>query len=559
MSRKVYADGSVTNGSPNGSPGDELPRYGRANRPEARRHFQSAGYFGWIFGRRRKEKDEDAGHRERRGLGCGRFPLVLVLAALAAGLVWFLVLADSEPTNDLEDSESLESSSDTRVRIREIIEDGPHPDPLQHYSKNPKKDILIRLEKEYGGDEAPPKLKKVVRIEKDEDENEGLKDGELDGEKSEKDEEPLVDEDGEIIERPQKLPDSRKNRNGDDFELSDDGRLEDIKAREEPAHAGDGQLDDDGLPVDLPGPPPVSKEDLEEMQRDVPVSDDERDQLPTVDESDEPPEQNQQRLHRPPDSPPGTPTRSGPPGNSGDHPNTPQEPAPPLPKPATPASPPQFYRDHPVGPKENVPYLYTGPPNPDSISLNPKSIPADTSGMESVKKIGRHAWKAWWEVCIAPHIPPESNGTLAQRIAGARLQSYAREYDELRPIERKCHDWAGLPGDQTREIKTNSMMLTAVDSISTFALMKLEPELDQALELCLAWDFRVDSHVSVFETTIRVLGGLLSGWALTGRVELVEKAEGVGMGLLGAFGYRSDWKAGEEAWELPLGTSNLRT
>jgi hypothetical protein len=103
------------------------------------------------------------------------------------------------------------------------------------------------------------------------------------------------------------------------------------------------------------------------------------------------------------------------------------------------------------------------------------------------------------------------------------------------------------------------MMLTAVDSISTFALMKLEPELDQALELCLAWDFRVDSHVSVFETTIRVLGGLLSGWALTGRVELVEKAEGVGMGLLGAFGYRSDWKAGEEAWELPLGTSNLRT
>ncbi|KAI9019865.1 glycoside hydrolase [Hyaloraphidium curvatum] len=104
------------------------------------------------------------------------------------------------------------------------------------------------------------------------------------------------------------------------------------------------------------------------------------------------------------------------------------------------------------------------------------------------------------------------------------------------------------------------MALTAVDSLSTLFLLGLKAEYAQALAMVLSWDFAVDHPVSVFETTIRVLGGLLSAWALTGDRELVEQAEGVGKKLLGAFGWQESWETRDKwDWQLPLGTVNLRT
>ncbi len=103
---------------------------------------------------------------------------------------------------------------------------------------------------------------------------------------------------------------------------------------------------------------------------------------------------------------------------------------------------------------------------------------------------------------------------------------YAWGHDDLAPLSRKPHDWYGEP-----------LLMTPVDALDTLVLMGLTAEADAARELiATTLDFDRDLYVKNFEITIRLLGGLLSGYQLTGDRRLLAKAEDLGTRLLPAFG-----------------------
>jgi mannosidase alpha-like ER degradation enhancer 2 len=104
-------------------------------------------------------------------------------------------------------------------------------------------------------------------------------------------------------------------------------------------------------------------------------------------------------------------------------------------------------------------------------------------------------------------------------------KQYAWGHDALRPLSRTSHDWYG-----------SSLMMTPVDALDTLVLMKLDAEADQTRELIATkLSFDRDIYVKNFEITIRLLGGLLSGYQLTGDKRLLSLADDLGRRLLPAF------------------------
>ena len=78
--------------------------------------------------------------------------------------------------------------------------------------------------------------------------------------------------------------------------------------------------------------------------------------------------------------------------------------------------------------------------------------------------------------------------------------------------------------------------MTLVDSLDTLCLLGLRAEFDQAAEWAIRnLTLRADAHVSVFEYNIRLLGGLLSAYELSGKEGLLGKAREVGELLRLAF------------------------
>jgi len=126
-----------------------------------------------------------------------------------------------------------------------------------------------------------------------------------------------------------------------------------------------------------------------------------------------------------------------------------------------------------------------------------------------VKKAMQHAWKGYKE--------------------------HAFGKDELLPLSQGGQDnWGG-------------MGTTLVDSLSTLWIMGMEIEFREARD----WvrdhlDFsQVRGGVSVFETTIRNLGGLLSAYDLSGDKAFLQKADDLGTRLMKAFTSRSSLPFGE--------------
>lgn len=76
-----------------------------------------------------------------------------------------------------------------------------------------------------------------------------------------------------------------------------------------------------------------------------------------------------------------------------------------------------------------------------------------------------------------------------------------------------------------------------VDSLSTLLVMGLEGEVNGLIQLIRKIDFMIDEDVSVFESIIRYLGGLLSAYDLTERKNPVflTQAEKLAIALLPAF------------------------
>jgi ER degradation enhancer, mannosidase alpha-like 2 len=119
-------------------------------------------------------------------------------------------------------------------------------------------------------------------------------------------------------------------------------------------------------------------------------------------------------------------------------------------------------------------------------------------------------------------------------------ERYAWGHDALRPLTKTPHDWYG-----------QSLLMTPVDALDTLILMNLEPEAAKVRALITKdLSFDRDIYVKNFEITIRLLGGLLSGYQFTGDQNLLRLAEDLGNRLLPVF---------NSSTGLPYVYVNLRT
>jgi mannosidase alpha-like ER degradation enhancer 2 len=104
-------------------------------------------------------------------------------------------------------------------------------------------------------------------------------------------------------------------------------------------------------------------------------------------------------------------------------------------------------------------------------------------------------------------------------------QKYAWGHDDLRPLSKTYHDWYAQP-----------LLMTPVDALDTMVLMGLKSEAKTTRDyIARNLSFDKDLDVQNFEITIRLLGGLLSGYQLTGDKRLLNLAEDLGNRLLPVF------------------------
>ncbi|NP_001120156.1 endoplasmic reticulum mannosyl-oligosaccharide 1,2-alpha-mannosidase [Xenopus tropicalis] len=150
----------------------------------------------------------------------------------------------------------------------------------------------------------------------------------------------------------------------------------------------------------------------------------------------------------------------------------------------------------PVQPSEpaanKAPEATVAPPIP-----NEKEPVPVNERQEAVVEAFRHAWKGYTE--------------------------HAWGHDELKPISKSYSEWFGLG-------------LTLIDALDTMWIMGLKEEFEKAREWVgkqLTFDKNVD--VNLFESTIRILGGLLSTYHLTKDALFLDKAKDIGTRLLPAF------------------------
>jgi ER degradation enhancer, mannosidase alpha-like 2 len=119
-------------------------------------------------------------------------------------------------------------------------------------------------------------------------------------------------------------------------------------------------------------------------------------------------------------------------------------------------------------------------------------------------------------------------------------KQHAWGHDDLRPLTKGFHDWYAQP-----------LLMTPVDALDTMILMGLKEEADATRKYILDnLSFDKDIDVQNFEITIRLLGGLLSSYQLTGDRRLLALAEDLGNRLLPVF---------ESPTGLPYKFVNLKT
>src|SRR6266702_7732131 len=101
-------------------------------------------------------------------------------------------------------------------------------------------------------------------------------------------------------------------------------------------------------------------------------------------------------------------------------------------------------------------------------------------------------------------------------------KKYAWGHDDLRPLSKTYHDWYSQP-----------LLMTPVDALDTMILMGFKDEANRTREYIVR-NLAFDKDISVqnFEITIRLLGGLLSSYQLTGDKGLLNLAEDLGTRLL---------------------------
>jgi mannosidase alpha-like ER degradation enhancer 2 len=104
-------------------------------------------------------------------------------------------------------------------------------------------------------------------------------------------------------------------------------------------------------------------------------------------------------------------------------------------------------------------------------------------------------------------------------------KKYAWGHDDLKPLSKTHHDWYPEP-----------LLMTAVDSLDTMIIMGLDDEAAATKQYILDHlSFDKDIEVQNFEITIRLLGGLLTNYQLTGDKRFLSLAQDLGNRLLPVF------------------------
>jgi Glycosyl hydrolase family 47 len=132
---------------------------------------------------------------------------------------------------------------------------------------------------------------------------------------------------------------------------------------------------------------------------------------------------------------------------------------------------------------------------------------------------------------VAQAAQTPSPGPMALQVRGEFLyawnayKQYAWGHDELKPLSKGYHDWY-----------SGTLLMTPVDALDTMIMMGLSDEADQTREyIAKNLSFDQDIEVKNFEVTIRLLGGLLSSYQLTGDKRLLDLADNLGNRLLPVF------------------------
>ena len=141
--------------------------------------------------------------------------------------------------------------------------------------------------------------------------------------------------------------------------------------------------------------------------------------------------------------------------------------------------------------------------NPPDSAVKPSSASPVASGnaemCDRVRQEFRHAWGGY--------------------------KQYAWGHDALKPLSKGAHDWYAV-----------SLLMSPVDALDTMILMGMNDEATTTREYIVKnLSFDRDIYIKNFEITIRLLGGLLSSYQLTGDKRLLTLAEDLGTRLLPAF------------------------
>src|SRR3977135_2454173 len=104
-------------------------------------------------------------------------------------------------------------------------------------------------------------------------------------------------------------------------------------------------------------------------------------------------------------------------------------------------------------------------------------------------------------------------------------KKYAWGHDDLKPLSKTYRDWYVQP-----------LLMTPVDALDTMIIMGMKDEAAKTRAYIIDnLSFDRDISVQNFEITIRLLGGLLSNYQLTGDKRLLRLAEDLGNRLLPVF------------------------
>ena len=137
-------------------------------------------------------------------------------------------------------------------------------------------------------------------------------------------------------------------------------------------------------------------------------------------------------------------------------------------------------------------------------------------------------------ISLSPSVAPAQTVYPAKLAAEVRAEflhawqgykRYAWGHDDLKPLSKSYHDWYAEP-----------LLMTPVDALDTMILMGMKDEARSTREyIATHLSFDKDIDVQNFEITIRLLGGLLSSYEMTGDQRLLHLAEDLGNRLLPVF------------------------